>query len=206
MTDLDPYQHSKEEIATLLFNSGGQKNLTRGKLDEYFAFDIEEYLVTCFGPNLFLLPNRDLKLSDFQPVETGNIDAVFGTTLGVAAVAAVAVAAFTAGDLALGAWKSWRSSSQRSKQKFLDDVEAQLVALVQAHAGDPGDYVVKRSESSVAAHCTRCSRSSCHGPFSIQYSSGFFSSPFQRKEALRQLLEHNQKVHPSVPWQLLVVI
>lgn len=127
LTDRDPYNHSKEEIASVNYLGGGQRNLVRGRLDKYFAFEIPESKVKFVRESVFVLPHQDLKLGEF-PVDSGLIDAAFGNPLGVAAVA---TAALLVGDLALGAWKSWRSSSQRSNQKILDDVEAQMLALVQ---------------------------------------------------------------------------
>lgn len=193
LTDLDPGEHTREEVANANYGWGARHNLDKGRLDYHIPIHILSDAVQKVTDNTYLYPSDTLRLNDYslrnadsnerwiqRSVETAMVVGKGAATMAVVAGGAVAAARLL--EAADGCWRNHQD--QRTHE-----LERTLARLVR-QCGRHDRYTVKRTPGSSGVYicCQWCN----HERVTKDYHSGvLWADTVDPKEVDARLSEHD---------------
>jgi hypothetical protein len=192
LTDLDPDEHDRAEVAEANYGNGARRNLERGRLDHHIPIQIQSHEVEKVTDHTHLYPRATLHLSDYSLQNAGSnkqwiqrskqAAMVVGGGMAVAGGAVAAVRLCQAVD----GWYSNRSSQQ--DQRTLE-LERKLARIVK-HSARLATYTTVRSGSDgVCICCLQCQKR-----VTADYRGGvLWSDDVDLQEVDARLSEHDME-------------
>lgn len=193
LTDLDPDTNLPSHVAQHLYHGGGPKNLSSGKLDYHFAFEMDfayEYQVQG-REHVFLYPHHFLDVRKFRVVSKGDLDAWNLVTSTLAAVG-MGTAAVGATVAAIGLYNAVLDGRQQRLWELSHRLQTILKIITDSEEMvDQDQYSVKPTkDQGVCVYCN-----TCQTPISETFYGGMFYASTIHPEKLRLEWKGHQVLH-----------
>jgi HYD1 signature containing ADP-ribosyltransferase len=202
LTDLDPEEYTREEVAKANYGVGAQRNLERGRLDHHIPIFIASYELFPTTANGYRYPDEMLRLDDYSIQNAGSNHRWAERSLQTAMVVGGGALAVTSGAVAVvsgavavvqlfqaaNGWLSNRCDHQEQRRNELEQTLDRIVTKYSA-SGLHKEYATKRIGSDGV--CIACQR--CQAHVTDMYEGGvLWASHVDHRKVITRLSEHDQ--------------
>mmetsp|Transcript_18299 Transcript_18299/g.34964 ORF Transcript_18299/g.34964 Transcript_18299/m.34964 type:complete len:344 (-) Transcript_18299:132-1163(-) len=202
LTDLDPTENERQDIAKELYRSGGVKNLASGKLDHYVAVDLLDFMVErAPGREHVFVYRDDLRLNEHEIISQGSsddwereMDRMAATMAAEMAVIGLGVAAFKTAVTVTRAGVGLYNTSLNGRERRLLELKTKLQNIldqflaVHENAARNNIYSVEpTTDKGVRLVCKHCLMLPLSETF---YGGMFYASTMDTNHLIQKLTVH----------------
>jgi HYD1 signature containing ADP-ribosyltransferase len=195
LTDLDPEEYTREEVAKSNYGAGAQHNLEGGRLDHHIPIFISSNEVLQKTANTYLYPHEMLRLDDDSIQNADSNQRWIQRSLQTAMVVGGSALAVTTGAVAVvrlcqaaDGWLSNRGDQQDQRRNELQQTLDRIVTKYSG-SGRHKEYATKRIGSDGV--CIACQR--CQAHVTDVYQGGvLWASHVDHREVHTRLSEHDE--------------